>query len=114
MKMSAELTQQTQARIEKLYVSLTDAEQMDLILKAKRGNIEAQGILVKNQTNTIFTKAFAFAKDESQVDDLIGEGVLGVYKAIKHFDPKGAKSFNEVVAVWVHVAILHHANCEMV
>jgi len=110
MKLSPALSSQLQTQIEHSFIPLTQVEQVSLAILAQRGDLRAKGLLVKNQSKNLYERVYAFAKNESQLDDLIGEGVLGIYQAIKHFDVEGAASFDEVASLWVHASLIRIAN----
>ena len=58
----------------------------DLISKIRLGDLQAQNYLLEKYKNLVNIKAKKFFLIGGETDDMVQEGMIGLYKAIKSFD----------------------------
>ena len=72
----------------------TDVDDVRLIELARSGNVNAYDALVRRYRGFVRLKASSYSLlDDSDSDDLIQEGLLGLYKAIRDYRPDRESSF---------------------
>jgi RNA polymerase primary sigma factor len=74
------------AQINKAYKPVDNATEIDLLLKAKSGDYNAQNDLVNSQLKTIFSIARGYVSYNNPLTDLVSQGTIGLIKAIHKFD----------------------------
>lgn len=74
----------------KEYVNMTDEEVIDNI---KQGDLSAQNYLLEKYKDLVNMKANKFFLVGAENDDMIQEGMIGLYKAIQSFDKDKQNSF---------------------
>ncbi len=72
------------------YVNMSDE---DLVCEAKLGNLKAQNFLLQKYKSLVSIKSKRFFIVGAENDDIIQEGMIGLYKAIKSYDPEKDNSF---------------------
>lgn len=65
----------------------------DLIEKIRLGDLKAQNYLLEKYRNVVHMKANKFYLTGADDDDIIQEGMIGLYKAIQSFDLEKNNSF---------------------
>lgn len=82
--------------ISSLYSINNNFEKMsdeNLIEQVRLGNLEAQNYLLEKYRNLVSMKANKFFLIGAENDDMIQEGMIGLYKAIQSFDLEKNNSF---------------------
>jgi len=74
--------------------------EMILLDKARKGDAEAFGILIKDQEQRAFNLAYRFLKNAEDAEDVAQEAFLRAFKSIKKF--KGQSSFSTWLYRIVH------------
>jgi len=64
-----------------------DERTLELILKAQKGDQEAQNILVQENIGLVWSLVKRFKGREAETEDIFQVGCIGLIKAIKKFDP---------------------------
>lgn len=64
-----------------------DNRTLDLILRAQKGDQEAQNILVQENIGLVWSLVKRFKGREAETEDIFQVGCIGLIKAIKKFDP---------------------------
>ena len=72
------------------YNGISDEE---LIKETRLGNLEAQNYLLEKYRNLVTMKANKFFLIGAESDDMIQEGMIGLFKAIQSFDMEKNNSF---------------------
>lgn len=65
----------------------------DVAVEAKEGNIEAQEYLISKYEMFVKTKAKSYFLIGADKEDIYQEGMIGLYKAIRDFNPHKLASF---------------------
>ncbi|MBR5982080.1 MAG: sigma-70 family RNA polymerase sigma factor [Firmicutes bacterium] len=80
---------------------------IDLAALAAGGNADATDVLLaryKDEVRATAKKYFMLGGDQ---DDIIQEGMIGLFKAVQTFDPEGGASFKTYMNICVHNQILN-------
>jgi RNA polymerase primary sigma factor len=84
---------------------LTPQEEMDLAARIKKGDLEAQMLMIKANLRLVVKIAHDYANLGLSLLDLVSEGNIGLMKAVERFDPaKGAK-LSTYGAWWIRHSI---------
>ena len=92
------------------YAAKTDEE---LVRLSQAGDREAMGHLLNQYKSDVRTKARGFYLVGADQDDVIQEGMIGLYKAIRDYRPEKEIPFKAFADLCVHhqiVAALRHSN----
>lgn len=86
---------------------LPPAEQIDLCLHAQKGDAAARQKLVQTNLRFLYGHAKRFAAQTSllEVDDLMSEGVIGLFRAIDKFDATRGERFLTYATYWVQCSM---------
>lgn len=67
---------------------------LDLVIKSKAGDVESQELLFQKYKNLVKSIANKYTIVGADKDDILQEGMIGLYKAIRDFDISGKVYFN--------------------
>lgn len=97
------------AQIAKAYKPVDNATEIDLLLKAKSGDYNAQNDLVNSQLKTIFSIARGYVSYNNPLTDLVSQGTIGLIKAIHKFDfeKAGTMRFQAYALWWIRAEITY-------
>ena len=84
---------------------LTRDQETDLAPRAAGGDRAARDRMVEANLGLVRTIARAFRDRGLEKDDLIGEGNLGLFRAVERFDPGQGVRFSTYAAYWIKQAI---------
>ncbi|MBQ1418621.1 MAG: sigma-70 family RNA polymerase sigma factor [Firmicutes bacterium] len=79
----------------------------DLAILAAEGNADATDALLARYKDAVRSKARKFYMLGGDQDDIIQEGMIGLFKAIQTYDPAGGASFKTYMNICVHNQILN-------
>lgn len=80
---------------------------IDLVALARGGNADAADVLLARYKDTVRLKAKKYFMLGGDQDDIIQEGMIGLFKAVQTFDPEGGASFKTYMTICVHNQILN-------
>src|ERR1700709_1413725 len=78
-----------------------ELEDLQLVLKARNGSNEAMDQLMRRYTGFVRLKASSYFLAGGDSDDLIQEGLVGLYKAVRDFRPDKETSFRSFAELCV-------------
>ena len=78
-----------------------ELEDLQLVLKARNGNSAALDALIKRYNGFVRLKASSYFLAGGDGDDLIQEGLIGLYKAVRDFNPHMETSFRSFAELCV-------------
>jgi RNA polymerase primary sigma factor len=87
---------------------LTAAEEAELAGAIARGDSNARSRMIRANLRLVVKIAQEFVGRGIPLDDLIGEGNLGLIRAAEEFDPRFGTRFSTYASYWIKQAI-HHA-----
>ncbi|WP_169977193.1 sigma-70 family RNA polymerase sigma factor [Tautonia rosea] len=88
------------------YALLTAAEERAMGEASLRGDLEARERLVLANVRLVMTIARDFLGRGLSMDDLVGEGNLGLLRAAREFDPGFGVRFSTYASYWIKESIL--------
>ena len=83
-----------------------DSSENALIMLAKKGNEHAINALVQRYSDAVNIKANKYYINGAEKDDLIQEGYIGLFKAIKNFKPEEENSFKNFANLCIERQII--------
>lgn len=85
-------------RTETDYYSFSDAE---LVSMAQEGNMEAEETLIRKYKGIVKTKANMYYMAGADDDDIVQEGMIGLFKAIRQFDISKQAAFGTFAGICI-------------
>ena len=86
-----------------IFCSMSDEEVVSL---CQNGDEEALNHIIARYRNFVYSKANTYFLVGAEKDDVIQEGMIGLYKAVKEFDRKNISSFKHFAGLCVSRQIL--------
>jgi RNA polymerase primary sigma factor len=86
-------------------VGLSREEEVELTARATSGDRRARDRMVEANLGLVRTIARDFRGRGLELDDLIGEGHMGLIRAVERFDPRVGTRFSTYAAYWIREAI---------
>src|SRR6201985_3797074 len=78
-----------------------ELEDLQLVLKARNGDSQALDALMRRYTTFVRLKASSYFLAGGDNDDLLQEGLIGLYKAVRDFRPDKETSFRSFAELCV-------------
>lgn len=78
-----------------------ELEDLQLVMKARNGSSAALDALIRRYTGFVRLKASSYFLAGGDGDDLIQEGLIGLYKAVRDFNPQMETSFRSFAELCV-------------
>src|SRR6476659_2592239 len=78
-----------------------ELEDLQLVMRARNGSNEALDGLIRRYTGFVRLKASSYFLAGGDADDLIQEGMIGLYKAVRDFRPDKETSFRSFAELCV-------------
>ena len=78
-----------------------ELEDLQLVLKARNGDMAAMDGLIRRYTGFVRLKASSYFLAGGDGDDLVQEGLIGLYKAVRDFRPDKETSFRSFAELCV-------------
>src|SRR5215203_114974 len=78
-----------------------ELEDLQLVLKARNGSNAALDALIRRYTGFVRLKASSYFLAGGESDDLVQEGLIGLYKAVRDFRPDKETSFRSFAELCV-------------
>src|SRR2546422_2586037 len=78
-----------------------ELEDLQLVLKARNGDGAALDALMRRYTTFVRLKASSYFLAGGDADDLVQEGLIGLYKAVRDFRPDKETSFRSFAELCV-------------
>ncbi len=88
------------------YELLTSDEEVELAIRIKNGDIEAQNKLVRANLRFVVSVAKMFQNQGLSLGDLINEGNIGLVKAAQRFDETRGFKFISYAVWWIRQGIM--------
>jgi len=88
------------------YPPLNPKEEKELIAKVKKGNKEAEDLLITSNLRLVSKLALRYAKSGVYYLDLVQDGTIGLMKGIKKFDPSKGYKLSTYATWWIKKEII--------
>ena len=79
---------------------LTPDQEIDLANRAKLGDIQARNELILSKVRLVVSIAKKFSHN-GNLEDLVQEGTLGLFEAVKEYNPNSDNSFGTYAYYWI-------------
>lgn len=83
------------------FLEFKDKLDEEIVAEAKNGNTRAQEYLISKYENFVKSKAKSYFLIGADKEDIYQEGMIGLYKAIRDFNPEKLSSFKAFAEVCV-------------
>lgn len=83
------------------FLEFKDKQDEEIVAEAKNGNTRAQECLISKYENFVKSKAKSYFLIGADKEDIYQEGMIGLYKAIRDFNPEKLSSFKAFAEVCV-------------
>lgn len=92
---------------------LSREEEADLILRAQRGDVVAQEVLIMAMRRILRMCAYRVRRQipNSTIDELMQDGVIGVHRAIQKFDVTKGLRLATYASIWAN-SVMHRGSVE--
>ena len=90
--------------------NLTPDEEVELVIKIKQGDIQAERELLLRNLKFVITVAKQYQVYNCELQDLINEGNIGLIKAARKFDETRGYKFISYAVWWVRQSIIAFLN----
>lgn len=77
-----------------------------LVADAQAGNLDAEEMIIRKYGGLVRKKANLYFMAGSDVDDIIQEGMIGLLKAVRKFDPEKEVSFQTFAGICITTQII--------
>ena len=78
-----------------------ELEDLQLVLRARNGDLAARDEMIRRYTGFVRMKASSYFLAGGDSDDLVQEGLIGLYKAVRDFRPDKETSFRSFAELCV-------------
>ena len=85
----------------KVFLDFKDKSDEEIVAQAKSGNNRAQEYLISKYENFVKAKARSYFLIGADKEDIYQEGMIGLYKAIRDFNPEKSTSFKSFAEICV-------------
>jgi RNA polymerase sporulation-specific sigma factor len=73
----------------------------EIVLMAQRGNFDAEELMMRRYKDAVKIKAAMYYMTGADEDDVVQEGMIGLMKAIRQFDPNREASFSTFASLCI-------------
>lgn len=108
--MRSQLAQQYDAlepyrKIAKRHPPLTREKEFEIAALSRAGDQEARRLLINHNVAFVLSMCRRYAGKGCRLDDLVQEGMIGLLKAVEHFDPAKGNRFSTYASWWIRAYV---------
>lgn len=92
-------------RIAHRHPPLTREEEYALANRSRAGDKEGSRLLVNHNVAFVLSMCRRYAGKGCRLDDLVQEGMIGLLKAVQHFDPAKGNRFSTYASWWIRAYV---------
>jgi RNA polymerase primary sigma factor len=92
-------------RIAQKHPPLTREEEYALANRSRAGDREGSRLLVNHNVAFVLSMCRRYAGKGCRLDDLVQEGMIGLLKAVQHFDPAKGNRFSTYASWWIRAYV---------
>jgi RNA polymerase sporulation-specific sigma factor len=85
----------------KVFLDFRDKSDEEIVAQAKSGNNRAQEYLISKYENFVKAKAKSYFLIGADKEDIYQEGLIGLYKSIRDFNPEKSTSFKAFAEICI-------------
>ncbi|MFN3690599.1 MAG: RNA polymerase sigma factor RpoD/SigA, partial [Fimbriimonadales bacterium] len=87
-------------------------EELELIRRAQQGDEEAQNRLIESNLRLVISVARRYVRPGLPLEDLVQEGAIGLFKAIRNFDVERGLRFSTYAVHWIRQSVGRAADAQ--
>jgi len=92
-------------KIAQRHPPLTRDEEYELSDKSRAGDKTARRLLINHNVAFVLSMCRRYAGKGCRLDDLVQEGMIGLLKAVEHFDPAKGNRFSTYASWWIRAYV---------
>ncbi len=92
-------------KVAKAHPPLTREEEYALSGRARAGDQKARQLLINHNVAFVLSMCRRYAGKGCRLDDLVQEGMIGLLKAVEHFDPAKGNRFSTYASWWIRAYV---------
>jgi RNA polymerase primary sigma factor len=92
-------------RVARTHPPLTREREYELSRLARKGDEAARKLLVNHNVAFVLSMCRKSANKGCRLDDLVQEGMIGLLKAVEHFDPDKGNRFTTYASWWIRAYV---------
>lgn len=92
-------------RIAQTHPPLTREREYELSSLSRAGDQKARKLLVNHNIAFVLSMCRRYANKGCRLDDLVQEGMIGLLKAVEHFDPAKGNRFSTYASWWIRAYV---------
>jgi RNA polymerase primary sigma factor len=92
-------------KIAQRHPPLTREQEYELAARARKGEAKARRLLVNHNVAFVLSMCRRYAGKGCRFDDLVQEGMIGLLKAVEHFDPEKGNRFSTYASWWIRAYV---------
>jgi RNA polymerase primary sigma factor len=105
-RMKSQISQENEAlvpyvKIARLHPPLGREREYELSARARKGDARARQLLVNHNVAFVLSMCRRYQNKGCRLDDLVQEGMIGLLKAVEHFDPAKGNRFSTYASWWI-------------
>jgi RNA polymerase primary sigma factor len=92
-------------KIAQTHPPLTREQEYDLSGRSRAGDKKARQLLINHNVAFVLSMCRRYAGKGCRLDDLVQEGMIGLLKAVEHFDPAKGNRFSTYASWWIRAYV---------
>lgn len=92
-------------RVASRHPPLAREREYELARLSRSGDENARRLLINHNVAFVLSMARRYADKGVRLDDIIQEGMIGLLKAVEHFDPEKGNRFSTYAAWWIRAFV---------
>lgn len=92
-------------RIAQRHPPLTREQEYDLSNRSRAGDKSARRLLINHNVAFVLSMCRRYQGKGCRMDDLVQEGMIGLLKAVEHFDPAKGNRFSTYASWWIRAYV---------
>lgn len=92
-------------KIAQRHPPLTREKEYELSEKSRAGDKAARRLLINHNVAFVLSMCRRYAGKGCRLDDLVQEGMIGLLKAVEHFDPAKGNRFSTYASWWIRAYV---------
>jgi len=84
---------------------LTREQEVRIATRVRAGDEQARRLLVNHNVSFVISMCRRYAGKGCRLDDLVQEGMVGLLKAVEHFDPAKGNRFSAYASWWIRAYV---------
>lgn len=92
-------------KIAQRHPPLTREQEYELSRQSRKGDQRARRLLVSHNVAFVLSMCRRYAGKGCRLDDLVQEGMIGLLKAVEHFDPDKGNRFSTYASWWIRAYV---------